>query len=66
MTFEEQGPRIEDATVIRVANAESALHKMEGIFEHFRFLAKATSFPKLQCIAWAPHLRVAFFFRVLR
>ena len=36
-----------DATLIRLANAESALHRMGGIFEHFQFLAKATSVPNL-------------------
>jgi len=55
-----------DATLTRVANAESALHRMGGISEHFKFLAKATSVPKLQRIAWDPHLSVAFFFRVHR
>ena len=60
---EDLGPK--DATVIRVANAESALHRMEGILEHFQFLAKATSVPKLQRIASAPHLPAVFFFRVL-
>src|ERR1700733_12460466 len=44
------------ATVIHAANAESALPGMERIFEHFRFVAKATSVPKLQRIAWAFHL----------
>lgn len=44
----------------------SSLLRMEELFEHLQILAKTTSVPERQRVAWARRLRVAFSFRVLR